>query len=69
MNNKIKLSITGKNPTYFLKEIIKRKINVYKVEKDHKQLKVIIEYRDLEEIMNIKTIYKIKIVERYGLSK
>lgn len=69
MNNKIKLSITGKNPTYFLKEIIKRNINIYKVEKDHSQLQVIIDYENLEEIMKIKTTYKIKIVERYGLSK
>lgn len=69
MNNRIKLSISGKNPTYFLKEIIKRKINIYKVEKEHNQLKVIIEYKDLEEILSIKTTYKIKIIERFGLSK
>ena len=29
MNNKVKIKIIGKNPSYYLKEIIKRKINIY----------------------------------------
>ncbi len=69
MNNRLKISITGKNPTYFLKEIIKRNINIYKVEKKYKELKVIIDSADLEKILKIKTTYKIKIIERFGISK
>jgi len=69
MTNKVKLEISGKNPDYFLKEIIRRNINVYKVEKNHHSLKLIINYNDLETIMSIKTSYKLKILERYGLNK
>lgn len=69
MINRMKLSITGKNPDYFLKELIKRNINIYKTEKSPKELKVIIDYQDFEKINNIKTTYKLKIIERYGISK
>ena len=69
MNNRIKISIEGKNPSYFLKEIIKRNINIYRVEKNHKSLKIIIDYQSLDDIMKIKTTYKIRIVERFGLIK
>lgn len=69
MINRIKISIVGKNPDYFLKELIKRNINIYKTEKNHKELRVIIDYQDLEIINSIKTTYKLKIIERYGLSK
>lgn len=69
MINKVKLSIVGKNPDYFLKELIKRNINIYKTEKNHKELQVVIDYQDLEIINSIKTTYKLKIIERYGISK
>ncbi len=69
MNNRIKISIEGKNPSYFLKEIIKRNINIYRVEKNNKSLKIIIDYQSLDDIMKIKTTYKIRIVERFGLIK
>lgn len=69
MNNRIKISIEGKNPSYFLKEIIKRNINIYRVEKNHKSLKIIIDYQSLDDILKIKTTYKIRIVERFGLIK
>lgn len=69
MNDRIKISITGKNPSYFLKEIIKKNINIYQVEKSSKELSVIIENSDLETIKSIKTSFKIKIIERYGLNR
>jgi len=69
MNNRIKISITGKNPDYFLKEIIKQKINIFAVEKTYKSINIIIDFQDLEKITSMKTTYKIKIVERYGISK
>ena len=69
MINRVKISITGKNPDYFLKEIIKRNINLYKTEKNYKELQVIIDYQDLELINSMKTTYKLRIIERYGLSK
>lgn len=69
MINRLKLSIVGKNPDYFLKELIKRNINIYKTEKNHKELRVIIDYQDFEKINSIKTTYKLKIIERYGICK
>lgn len=69
MNSKLKISITGKNPEHLLKEIIKKKINIYALEKEKKKISIIINREDYEEIMSIKTASKIKIVQYYGLAK
>ena len=69
MINKIKIKITGKNPNYFLNELIKRNINIYHLEKDNKNLILIINYKDYINIIKIKTTYKIKILKRYGISR
>lgn len=69
MLNRVKLSITGKNPDYFLKELIKRNISIYKTDKNYHELQVIIDYPDLEIINSIKTTYKLRIIKRYGLNK
>ena len=69
MNNRVKIRITGKNPNYFLKELIRRKINIYNIEKDNKSIYIIINYDDYKDILEIKTTYKIKVINRYGLNK
>ena len=67
--NKIKISIKGKNPTSFLNTIIGKNINIYKIiEKSH-EIEIIIEEKDLNLIKEIKTTYKIKVIEYYGLSR
>lgn len=68
MNNKIRLLIRGKNPNYFLKEIIHRRINLYDVSQKRKELEVTIDYRDYKAIKQMKTSYKIKIIKRYGIN-
>lgn len=69
MINKVKVKITGKNPNYFLNELIKRNINIYHLSKNHKNLIVIIDYKDYTNIIKMKTTYKIKIIKRYGISR
>ena len=67
--NKIKIEIIGKNPDYFLKEIINKNINIYDLEKNYKSIRLIINSNDYEIIKEIKTTYKIKIIKKYGILK
>ena len=69
MINKVKIEIIGKNPNYFLNELIKRNINIYHLSKDYKRLIVIIDYKDYLNIIKMKTTYKIKVIERFGISR
>ena len=63
----IKIKITGKNPTYFLNELIKRNINIYNLSKTNDYLIVIISYKDYLKLLEIKTTYKIKVIRTYGV--
>ncbi len=63
----IKIKITGKNPTYFLNELIKRNINIYNLSKTNNYLIVIISYKDYLKLLEIKTAYKIKVIRTYGV--
>ena len=69
MNNHIKVIISGKNPNYFLKELIKNKINIYDIEKNKNKLIIVINSKDLELLKKIKTTYKISIINYYGISR
>ena len=69
MYNKIKIKIVGKNISYFLKEIIKRNINIYEIVKDKNSITLTINYKDYQEIKKIKTTYKIIVIEEYGIRK
>ena len=67
--SKIKISIKGKHPSSILKEIIKRKINIEKIIEKENEYELIIEKKDYKKVKEIKTTYKIKIEEYYGLEK
>lgn len=67
MTSRIQIKIIGKNPDYFLKELIKKKINIYQIDKDNKTIKIWIDYKDYEIIKKIKTTYKITIINSCGL--
>ena len=67
MTSRIQIKIIGKNPDYFLKELIKKKINIYQIDKDNKTIKIWIDYKDYEIIKKIKTTYKITVINTYGL--
>ena len=69
MINKYKIIISGKNPEYFLKELIKRKILIYDFEKTITGIKIIVSEDDYQKIKKTRTIYKIKVINRYGLTR
>ncbi len=69
MINRYKLVITGRNPDYFLKKIIKKKINIYDLKKTHKKIYIVVDDIGLDDIRSIKTSYKIQIVGRLGLAR
>ena len=69
MINKIKIKILCRNPKEFLKEIIRRKINIYDIKVDKDSLVIIILNNDLKIINEIKYIHRIKIIDYYGFSK
>ena len=69
MNNKVKVKIEGKNPNYYLKELIKNKINIYNLEIEDKIIKIIIDYNDYKKIKKTKTTYKLLVINYYGISK
>ena len=69
MINRVKINITGKNPDYILNELIKRNINIYHLEKNYKSIIIIVDYNDYLEILDNKTTYKIKVLNKYGICK
>ena len=69
MNNKLKIRISGKTKKHFLNEIIKRKINIYNLEEIDNKYEIIIDKKEYDNLLNIKTTNKIKIIERIGLNK
>ena len=69
MYSRLKIEILGNNPDYFLKELINKKINIYHLEREFKRLVLVIDYTDYKKIKDIKTTYKINIINRYGFNK
>lgn len=69
MNNKYRIVITGKRPDYFIRELIKRNVNIYDLVKKKNKLEIVVDIDGIEKINNIKTSYKYKIIDRYGLAK
>lgn len=69
MNSKVKIEITGKTPMYFVKEIIRRKINIYFLNQTSKTIQIIIDEKDYKKIKELKTTYSIKVIKRYGINK
>lgn len=65
----IKIKITGKNPNYFLNELIKRNINIYHLSKSNNYLIIVISYSDYLKLLEIKTTYKIKVIRKYGVPR
>ena len=69
MNNQMKLKVTGKNPKNYLKELIRENINLYNITINNNYLEIIINQKDYEKVIKIKTSYKIEIIDYYGYSK
>ena len=66
--DKYKISIRGKNVKYILERIINLKIDLLNIDYiDNSNLNIIIYSKDYKKIKKIKTTYKIKIINKYGL--
>lgn len=66
-SSNIKIRINGKNINNFIKRLIKNNINIIKlIPRSHKEIDLIINYKDLEEIERYSSIYNIKIIRYYG---
>jgi len=66
MISKYKILVTGKNPDYFVKELIKKNIAIYSLEKRNRQVILIVDSDGMDRIKGIKTSYKYKILDCYG---
>lgn len=69
MISKYKVVIEGKNPDYFINELIKNNIYIYDLEKEYKKLIIVISLDDYNKLKKIKTSYKFYIVDSYGVVK
>ncbi len=69
MMNKYKLKITGKNPKRFIEYLIEAKISLYSLESNSKILVVIVDEEGYKNILQLKTSYKIELIEEYGIVK
>lgn len=69
MNKRLKLRLRVINENSFLKELIEKKVKLYSINKDDRNLEIIIDEDDFPAISKIKTIKKLKIIGYYGLSK
>ena len=69
-SSNIKIRVSGKNVNNFIKRLIRNKINIISVIPiSYKEIDLIIDYNDLEEVLKYKTIYDIKIKGYYGKLK
>lgn len=69
MIKRYKIKVEGKNPSYFVKKLIRNKINIYDLVDGFKYIYVVVDEDGLNKIKDIKTSYKINIVNRYGIAK
>ena len=69
MIKRYKIIVRGKNPSYFVKKLIRNKINIYDLVEKRKYIYVVVDEEGLEKVGKIKTSYKIDVVNRYGLAK
>ena len=69
MRGRFKVVVEGKNPDYFIRELIKNKICIYDLKKEYKKLTIVISENDFEKLKTIKTSYKYYVVNCYGAAK
>lgn len=69
MISKYRVVVEGKNPDYFVRELIKNKIFIYDLKKEYKKLIIIISEDGLNKLKEIKTSYKYYVIDSYGVAK
>jgi len=66
-SSSIKIKVTGRNVNNFIRRLVRYKINIVKVIPiSYKEVDIIIDYNDLEDINKIKSIYEIRLIRYYG---
>ena len=60
--DKYRLCVKGKNPDYFLKKLIDKKINIYEVNKNSKELCIVVDGDGYKKVRKIKTSYDIELI-------
>ena len=66
-SSSIKIKVTGRNVNNFVRKLVRNKINILNVVPiSYKEVDIIINYNDLEDINKIKSIYDIEIIRYYG---
>lgn len=69
MISKYKIIVKGKNPDYFINQLIKNNISIYDLKKEYKKITIVISEEGLSKLKKIKTSYKYDIVDSYGIAK
>lgn len=67
--DRYKLCVRGKNPDYFLRKVIDRKVNIYEVKKEENILYIVVDVEGYKKVKKIKTSYDIEIVNVSGVLK
>lgn len=69
-DNNIKILVEGKNINNYIKRIIKNNIEIINLKYlDYNKVELIIRYNDYKKLKTRNTIYKIKIIDKYGKLK
>ncbi|MBQ9853998.1 MAG: sporulation protein YqfD [Bacilli bacterium] len=67
-NNYIKVSIKGRNVNNYLKWLIKQKLEINKINIiNHKELEVLVHYKDYKKLTKYSKTYKIKVIISSGI--
>lgn len=69
MTNRYRIKITGKDPKYFLRHLIVKKIKLYNIIEDHDGISLTVDEVDYAKILKMKTSYNIQIINRFGVAK
>ena len=69
MTNRYRIKITGKDPKYFLRHLIDKKIKLYNIIEDHDGISLTVDEVDYAKILKMKTSYNIQIINRFGVAK
>lgn len=67
--NKYRIKIIGKNPRFFLKKLVLNKIDLYDIREKDNNIYLTVSESDYKKILKLKTSYKVKIVNNFGLLK
>jgi len=70
IESSVKILVNGKNVNNYIKRLIKNKINIINLKYlYYNNIKIIIRYSDYLKLKDTRSIYKLKVIEKYGKLK